>query len=140
MDGTKIVISILLFLSVFSAFALILNNLYANYGFNIQIQNSELNRLMEQIKQNEEKQLNALTRIQNPNIVDKLLGWFDLLTGSAYTIFSSFVFLLPESITMVIKYVSQFLPIPGWLSTLFFGVLFAILGSLILYLISKVRL
>ncbi|MFH8038901.1 MAG: hypothetical protein QXJ14_02730 [Candidatus Aenigmatarchaeota archaeon] len=140
METTRLIISMLIFLAVLSALFTFQNSLLSSYGSQATINNKEIENLMNEIKEQEERNTKALAKINNPNPIDKLLGWFDLLFGNVYNIFASMILLIPNTISLIINYISNFLPVPSWLTTLVFGSLFAILGSSIIYIIMKVKI
>lgn len=139
METTKTIISLMLLLSVLVAYFTVFNSFLANNYINVQIENKELLDLMNKIKTEEEAMALKLSSIQTGGLVEKILGFFDLLFYNVYRVFSDIFITIPSTISSIINFISNYLPVPSWLTYLIFTAVFALIGSWIILIVMKVR-
>ncbi|MEM4461026.1 MAG: hypothetical protein QXY70_02725 [Nanopusillaceae archaeon] len=136
METSQILISIIIFVMIFSGIFTFINSNFANWGLNYE--NEDFAKIMQKIKENEEKQLERIQKLSSPSWIDRILSAFDTLFGGMWDIIRTTFIDTPAIISSLLTNFP--IPIPGWFTTGIIAILTIILVSLGVYLIFKVKI
>ncbi|MEM4039214.1 MAG: hypothetical protein QXS58_01310 [Thermoplasmata archaeon] len=136
METSQILISIIIFVMIFSGIFTFINSNFANWGLNYE--NEDFVKIMQKIKENEEKQLERIQKLSSPSWIDRILSAFDTLFGGMWDIIRTTFIDTPAIISSLLTNFP--IQIPGWFTTGIIAILTIILVSLGVYLIFKVKI